>query len=128
MRSLLAAAVTTAALAGGVVAGTPAQAVAASPSQLTLSIEPRGGEASTVTLRCFPPGGTHPTPVLACADLAQAGGNPGLIKPTEGLCPAVILPVTASATGWWHGRRVAWTETYQNACKLRLATGDVFRF
>jgi hypothetical protein len=86
------------------------------------------------TLSCAPaPGdatGTHPDPDSACRTLEAAGGDfaalPSALAYT--LCTREWAPVTAAASGVWHGERTEWSATYNNACELRATVGTVFSF
>ncbi|MEV7966252.1 SSI family serine proteinase inhibitor [Sphaerisporangium sp. NPDC088356] len=82
-----------------------------------------------VTLRCAPPGGTHPSPVSACRLLALVGGNPGVLNVSPWVhCTRIHDPVTVTAVGSWDGRHIAVRHTYPNPCVLRAATGSVYQF
>jgi hypothetical protein len=117
------------ALAGAVVASPAASAATPSRSSLTLSVRVSGEKARTVTLRCDPPGGTHPKATGACTDLTAAKGNPGAIKPKQDvMCTMIYRPATATAKGTWRGRVVKFTHTYPNSCVLGVQTGAVFQF
>ncbi|MEU0395348.1 subtilase-type protease inhibitor [Streptomyces sp. NPDC006208] len=132
----------TAALAAAVlvaaIAAVPA-AAAPAPDPTELPTAPRGlfltvsGDENTwirgVLLHCSPlPGGAHPEPVAACAELAVARGDLDTLPGDPHPCTKEYDPVTVSATGSWRGRPTAWHKTYSNACELSVATGAVFRF
>jgi hypothetical protein len=97
-------------------------------SLLFLSVAPRNGPITSAMLFCDPPGGLHPSPTAACADLAIAQGDftklPGLRERL--VCADIYDPVVASAFGWWRNRLTWFTHTYPNACELYGATGPVF--
>ena len=118
------------ALAVGLVALTTAP-VAPAAGRTSLRLKVRAVESSgasrTATLRCSPTGGTHPHRAAACRALAAAGGRFSKLKghPHE-ICPTIVAPVVATATGTWHGRRVSFHHTYTNACDLTRATAPVF--
>jgi len=113
----------------GVVVGSPAAHGATARSSLALSVRMSGEKARTVTLRCDPPGGTHPKATGACTDLTAAKGNPGAIKPKQDvMCTMIYRPATAAAKGTWRGRVVKFTHTYSNSCVLGVQTGAVFQF
>jgi hypothetical protein len=137
MPHLAATTLTGAALAALLPTGT---AVAAAPPQhgraaaagtlLTLTVthpEALISGSRTVTLRCDPPGGTHPEAAGACADLARTHGrivrNPG-----ETICTLEYRPLTANATGMWRGRPVAFAMAFPNSCVMHARTGAIFRF
>jgi hypothetical protein len=97
----------------------------APPTRLKLTV---GGHRS-VTLRCDPPGGTHPDPQAACHAIAAAGGDLAMLRRNpEVACITVYDPVTVRARGTWRGNRVAYDATYSNRCALTAATGPVFDF
>ncbi|SFC12856.1 SSI family serine proteinase inhibitor [Streptomyces aidingensis] len=70
----------------------------------------------------------HPDPARACADLDGAGGELRRMPRGDQPCTREYDPVTASATGSWHGRPVAWHETFGNTCEMHSRTGAVFAF
>lgn len=120
-----------AALSVGALVAAAAPASAAT-GNLVLTIAPQSptGASKTVTLTCGPTGGTHPDAEAACVDLKNAFGDINRIPPQTGVgCPAVFLPVTASASGSWDGRLVQYGKTFTNACAARVLTGGhVFNF
>ncbi|MEU4033930.1 SSI family serine proteinase inhibitor [Streptomyces collinus] len=84
------------------------------------------GPAQGALLLCDPPLG-HPHAARACAQLAAAGGDIARIPYAHGVfCPMIYAPVTAGARGRWHGRPVAFRETYSSKCVMRARTGAVF--
>lgn len=106
----------------------PAAAATGTDLRLTLT-HPAPDTSGTrmVTLTCEPPGGTHPRPVRACADLARSDGR--FTRPApHTVCTMEHQPVVAAAAGRWRGRRVQWTDTFPNPCALHARTGAVFRF
>ncbi|MFD4576919.1 SSI family serine proteinase inhibitor [Streptomyces sp. NPDC058417] len=131
LRRLLGALPAAAALLAAVV---PAHAAAPLPGDLF----PGGGLQLTVTrgdarssdsrgtlLLCDPPQG-HARAAEACADLTAAGGDIDAIPPRKAICSMLHAPVTARATGQWHGRPVSWTRTFSNLCVLHAQTGALF--
>jgi hypothetical protein len=84
----------------------------------------------TVTLRCDPPGGTHPKAVEACADVDKAGGDLAQMPAGKNAraCFMIYAPVTVAAQGSWHGQPVRFTKQYPNSCVMRDKTGSVFDF
>ncbi len=99
------------------------------PTALTLSVSAaQDSAARNTTLNCDPAGGRHPHAQEACAALDQAGGGFERLAPTRQLCPMIYAPVTATATGVWHGTPVNWTQEFSNSCLLDQRTGAVFRF
>ncbi|MGX1881534.1 subtilase-type protease inhibitor [Streptomyces sp. NPDC055287] len=128
----------------GVATASPAQAQPAgtaslyAPSALVLTLG-TGEEAGTatvaraVTLSCAPrPGGTHPAPAAACAELRDAGGEfAGLIDTSpQRNCTREWNPVVITAQGVWQGKPVTWSTTFGNPCQMEagLAEGALFAF
>ena len=97
-------------------------------AELTLTLHYDSASSSAVTLRCQPPGGTHPQRGRACRSLTAAGGDFGKLPKESGLCPLIWAPVTATATGQWHGEPVLHTHTYPNRCVATAESGHVFDF
>lgn len=138
MRKNLRSALRTAAVA---TAGAAALALPAAPataadepapepqSRLLLTMSPGVfTPGSTFSLECRPPGGDHPDPVAACAELAAVDGDFDKLEPTGTMgCHTVRDPVTVTATGTWHGREVSYTETFASSCAAIVATNFVFR-
>jgi hypothetical protein len=90
--------------------------------KLTVSYIPETGAAVAVPLECDPPGGDHPRPKAACAELAAVGGDPAKIEPTRHMaCFLIYQPVTVKIAGSWHGTAVDWQHTYGNGCDARRA-------
>jgi hypothetical protein len=85
--------------------------------------------STTVRLRCYPTGGTHPSPGLACRDLAAAHGDFDNLPGTPGtMCTMLYQPVVAAARGTWLGSPVRWRHRFGNACTMHAETGVVFDF
>jgi hypothetical protein len=97
-------------------------------ADLTLTYLAEAGFATAVKLECDPPGGGHPKPADACAELAAAGGDPAKIEPGHGACMMIYAPITAEITGKWHGTEINWQRTYGNSCEMRRALGVLFAF
>ncbi|GAA4063115.1 SSI family serine proteinase inhibitor [Actinomadura miaoliensis] len=98
--------------------------------QLRLTLTYPGQSTSgtrTVTLRCEPHGGSHPSAAKACAELGRRGGNPAR-EADDTVCTMIYSPVVASAKGTWGGRPVDFRKEYPNDCVLRSQTGSVFAF
>lgn len=104
------------------------------PSALVLTITD-GTDAATgtvlraATLTCAPrPGGTHPAPAAACAELRANGPElDALAVPRpDAACTREWAPVTVTADGVWQGRRLSYSYTYANSCGLRNSTGLLF--
>ncbi|MFG2874416.1 subtilase-type protease inhibitor [Streptomyces sp. NPDC048337] len=106
------------------------------PSALVIGVTP-GDDAATgtvmraVTLVCAPkPGGTHPNPTAACADLrANAARLDAVAAPGAGTaCTREWNPMTVTADGVWQGRRLNYSYTFANPCGLRHTAGALFGF
>ncbi|MFZ3495549.1 subtilase-type protease inhibitor [Streptomyces sp. 5.8] len=106
------------------------------PSALVLSVTDGDGDEAAggtvlraVTLVCAPrPGGTHPDPDAACAELqAHAPDLDALAEPRpDAACTREWSPLTVTAEGVWQGRRMSYSYTYANPCALWNSTGTVF--
>jgi hypothetical protein len=125
--------VATVLLASGVVAidaraDDGSAAPAASTTSLLLAIGPQQGTGHSVTLTCAPDGGTHPAAKDACAALTAAGGDIGKVTPAQEMCPHLVRPVTATATGTYQGHPVSWSKTFNNTCEMQRATHPLFEF
>ena len=116
----------------GGLAASPASATAIPLGNLALQLsDPDTGRVlRQATLTCVPTGGTHPDAQAACTDLINANGNINNIPPAQGVfCPAIVLPVTATAAGTWNGFRVSYGRTFVNSCYASVLTGGhVFHF
>ncbi|MER6255819.1 subtilase-type protease inhibitor [Streptomyces sp. NPDC001584] len=106
------------------------------PSALVVSVTAgpdadRGTVMRAVTLVCSPtPGGTHPHPAAACAELrANSSQLDQLAAPAAGaVCTREWNPMTVAAVGVWQGRRLSYTYTFANPCGLRNTSGALFGF
>ncbi|MEV7524297.1 subtilase-type protease inhibitor [Streptomyces sp. NPDC091371] len=106
------------------------------PSALVLGVTAgddarRGTVLRAVTLVCAPaPGGTHPDPVGACAELREHGARlDALTAPAaDTACTREWNPMTVTADGVWDGRRLSYAHTFGNACGLRSTAGVLFDF
>ncbi|MEU3725482.1 SSI family serine proteinase inhibitor [Streptomyces sp. NPDC031705] len=104
------------------------------PSALVVSVTAgedaaHGTVLRAATLVCAPrPGGTHPDPAAACAELRAAGASlDALAAPRpDTACTREWNPVTVTAEGVWQGRRLSYTYTFGNPCGLRSTTGVLF--
>ncbi len=116
-------------LLGSTLTGTANAAAADAGAGMFLTVS---GSENTwirgVLLHCDPPGGSHPAAEAACADLAAAGGDFDALPGDPHRCTKEYDPVTATATGTYNGRPVAWHRTFPNACVMDGITGPVFRF
>ena len=97
-------------------------------ADLTLTYMAQAGFAAAVTLECDPPGGGHPKPADACAELTAVAGDPDKIEPGLGACMMIYAPITAEITGDWHGTAIDWQHTYGNSCEMKRALGVLFAF
>ncbi|MFH7595465.1 subtilase-type protease inhibitor [Streptomyces racemochromogenes] len=104
------------------------------PSALVVSVT-AGQNAATgtvlraATLVCAPrPGGTHPSPAAACAELKAHGASLDVLAAPrpDTACTREWNPVTVTAEGVWQGRRMSYTYTFGNPCGLRSSTGTLF--
>lgn len=106
------------------------------PSALVLSVTAgEDADAGTVlravTLVCAPtPGGTHPDPVAACAELrTNSPALDALAAPApDTACTREWNPMTVTVDGVWQGRRMSYTYTFGNPCGLQNANGVLFGF
>lgn len=110
------------------VALTSAASAEVRPSTLTLTIAGQEGTLRMALLRCDPPGGSHPQPWWACAELTDAGGDFTQLEEQLIMCTMEFRPVTAGARGLWDGELVVWKREFSNPCTMRAATGTVFAF
>ncbi|MFC7344628.1 SSI family serine proteinase inhibitor [Saccharopolyspora griseoalba] len=117
-------------VAGSLLAGASAVGAAPQgPSVLHLSTETGNiGKHQQTVLNCHPAGGPHRNAVRACADLEKAHGNVQAISAPMRACTLEYRPVKATMTGTWKGRKVEFTQTYENPCVLETRTGAVFDF
>lgn len=99
-------------------------------SSLTLTVRPYEGTgaAHTVLLTCDPDEGTHPTPALACQDLAEADGDVTKVGDRETACTDHLEdPKIGTARGHWQGRVVNQEVVFGNPCEFATRSGYVFR-
>ncbi|MFB9834675.1 SSI family serine proteinase inhibitor, partial [Actinoallomurus acaciae] len=99
-------------------------------SRLVLHATAGNAPERTVTLQCYPTGGTHPKAAQACSDVARSGGDlaqmPANTNPRA--CFMIYSPVTVTAQGQWHGQAVRYTKKFPNTCVMHDKTGSVFDF
>ncbi|MFE7839814.1 SSI family serine proteinase inhibitor [Streptomyces sp. NPDC057474] len=86
----------------------------------TRSFDTRG-----TLLLCDPPQG-HGRAAQACAELRETDGDITRIPHNNAICTEIYAPVRAAAEGRWNGRRVAYEQTFANACVMTARTGSVF--
>ncbi|MFF7389082.1 protease inhibitor [Streptomyces scabiei] len=105
------------------------------PSALVLTVG--HGETSVtvtperaVTLSCAPkPGGTHPAPADACAELRGSGGDFDALSANAGaMCTKQYDPVIVTVHGVWQGKRVAYERTFANECLKDSAASVLYSF
>ncbi|HET9144411.1 SSI family serine proteinase inhibitor [Actinophytocola sp.] len=113
-------------------APTPAPQPPAPHTALVLNLrdatEPNRPLLDTVTLRCDPPGGTHPDAAWACAKLREVNGDLARLRPLGGPCTFIYQPVIVEVHGTWRGHPVQFLATYENRCVARDRSAGVFRF
>ncbi|GIM94548.1 SSI family serine proteinase inhibitor [Paractinoplanes toevensis] len=115
-------------VAGGAAAPGPRDHAGYASSNLTLSYRADAGFAAAVKLKCDPVGGGHPHADLACAELAEVGGEVDRIVPAKKMCILIYAPVVAEIAGDWRGTTVTWSHKFGNICEMRRATADLFDF
>ncbi|MFD9367931.1 subtilase-type protease inhibitor [Streptomyces sp. NPDC060020] len=95
------------------------------PSAMVFTVTQGSGAPTDTVLRAstlscaYTAEGTHPAPRAACDALNATDGelNRLLAAPnTSRPCPKHYAPVTVTADGVLHGRRVTWKHTFSNAC------------
>ncbi|MFG2490881.1 SSI family serine proteinase inhibitor [Streptomyces caniferus] len=128
--SVSALAALSAALLGTLSAG-PAQAdePPAADQGLLLTVSGAGNTWSRgVRLTCPDVHRRHPHAAAACDALAWARGNLDALPGHPQSCTREYDPITATATGTWHGIVVNWHKEFPNGCTMDSATGPLFRF
>jgi hypothetical protein len=107
---------------GGAGTPTPPAGSGASGELVVTFLERAGGTPQRWTLRCDPPGGTHPDAQAACQALerASAGGrDPFAPVPKDMMCTEVYGGAqTATVTGTWRGRAVNGSFSRTNGCEI----------
>lgn len=95
----------------------PAPSAAAGETALVVSFRPDAGVAASVTtLTCEPPGGDHPDPPTACADLA-AELEPFAPIPGDSLCTELYGgSQQATVRGTYRGQEVALDLSRTDGC------------
>lgn len=87
-------------------------------SELTIKVDDGQGAIRTWTLRCNPPGGTHPSPEAACRAL-EHGAAALQPVPDDKACTEIYGgPETAEITGTWDGRSVHSRLSRINGCEI----------
>lgn len=92
----------------------------ASATALTISVTPKpGAKPHEWTLKCDPPGGTHPKAKQACATLSKTK-SPFAATPKNQMCTQIFGgPQQAKIDGTWHGRKVDATYNRKNGCEIK---------
>lgn len=100
----------TAAAPGG---GASGQDRTATPAKIALMFTLTNGPGSAAThwtLRCEPPGGTHPDPAATCAALLRIkapAGQPFAARSRHVMCPMIMMSDRQIVvTGTWNGVKV----------------------
>jgi len=91
----------------------------ASATDLTVSVTAKpGAKPREWTLKCDPPGGSHPDAKKACAALAKAK-SPFKATPKNRMCTQIFGgPQQAKIDGTWHGAKVDATYSRKNGCEI----------
>ncbi len=126
VRTALAALTAAAALAGcaGTSGGPAASGGSGGGGAQATSLQVRvdagtGASPVTWTLTCDPPGGTHPQPSAACAQLEAAKTDPFAPTPTSMMCSMIYGgPQTATVSGTFAGRPVQARFARTNGCEV----------
>lgn len=96
---------------------------------LTVTVTPApGATPEHWTLRCDPPGGTHPDPVAACRQLLAAKNPFGPI-PRGIMCPMIAAGQgQATISGTYFGKHVTGTFSQSGGCAAQrwAQLGEVF--
>lgn len=90
---------------------------------LTISVTPKpGAKPQEWTLKCDPPGGSHPKAKQACATLAKAAKvkSPFAATPKNQMCTDIFGgPQQAKIDGTWQGKKVDATFSRKNGCEIK---------
>lgn len=100
--------------------GPPAEQVAQAPTtDLVVELRADAAAAATrLTLTCDPPGGKHPDPPRACADLAREP-QPFAPDPPGQVCTEVFGgPQTATVRGTYRGSAVTLDLSRTDGCRI----------
>jgi hypothetical protein len=119
---LLAACLVAAACGGSHAKATGSTAAAA--TSLQIALQPKGPDGPTLhaTLRCGPPGGTHPHPAAACAALARVA-HPFAPKPAGVMCSTIFSgPQRAHVAGTYRGARIDARFRRTDSCETKRWT------
>ncbi|WP_106396688.1 SSI family serine proteinase inhibitor [Actinocorallia populi] len=99
---------------------TSASSPAAQVSRLTITLKKSPTSApQTWTLTCNPPGGDHPAPKKACAQLAKTGAKAFAPPPSDAVCTEIYGgPEQGTVEGVWRGAKVHATYQRKDGCDL----------
>lgn len=92
----------------------------ASATALTISVTPKpGAKPREWTLKCDPPGGSHPKAKQACATLSKVK-TPFAATPKNQMCTQIFGgPQQARIEGTWHSTKVDATFNRKNGCEIK---------
>ncbi len=110
--------VPTAPVPPGPVPTVPVPPVPGQPDSLLVTVRDSASSPPlSWSLTCYPDGGTHPNPVLACDQLSSAG-DPFSPVPVGVMCSMIYYgPQTATITGYWQGQPVSAQFSRVNGCE-----------
>lgn len=96
-----------------------AERTAPPQTELTITVTPSPeAPPREWTLRCEPPGGTHPAPDAACAALHETA-DPFAPVPPDAVCTQIYGgPQEATITGVWRGEQVRASYDRTNGCEI----------
>jgi hypothetical protein len=102
--------------AAGHSAASGTKAAPAAKISLHVTVKSPGSKVQRWTLRCDPPGGTHPNPAAACRVLIAAKRSVFLPLKNSVMCPMILANAKrATITGIWFGKRIH-TTLYDGGC------------
>jgi hypothetical protein len=94
------------------------KAAPAAKISLHVTVTSPGSKPQRWTLRCDPPGGTHPNPAAACRTLLRAKSSLFVPLKHSVMCPMILANAKrATINGTWLGKRVHAT-LYDGGCYL----------
>lgn len=92
---------------------------ASGSADLTILLDDGFGIRTTWTLRCDPPGGTHPTPARACGVLGASGATAlPPVAPDTACTQQYGGPQKAKITGTWRGKKVDSELSLEDGCQI----------
>lgn len=94
--------------------------LAAQVTELTITLKKSPSSTpQTWKLTCDPPGGDHPAPRKACAQLAKAGDKAFAPPPSDAVCTEIYGgPEQGTVEGRWRGTKVKATFQRKDGCGL----------